>query len=307
MNAAINASIDFTPNGLKFSRARRPVPMRGGGRRGKVTGFSRAAARRLRETLFRADFHPPGMGVLGVCLTLPREATAGVGTLVFERICKHSGRIPGLVAAVWRKEVQRNGRPHFHLVVWGSDSHSLRTVGALVRTWCRLVAARCEHPERVERKMLTAHCAGNETLFDNTSSALSLAELATFIPCLTPIDPQGRGVNYLIGHGSRQKRFQAGTQGRAWGVWNRKKLPLIPPDASQTGVLNRSDEVALARVLRRLFRYPIPASCVFRRRLHRGRRFDFGSHIIPSITTGETVRRWMTSQGRGFPLNKIGT
>lgn len=291
--------VEFTPNGLKFSRTRRPHPLRGGGRRGKITGFSRAAARRLRETLFRADFRPPGMGVLGVSLTLPREATAGVGEAIFHQIRRHYRRLPGLVAAVWRKEVQEDGFVHYHLVVWSDDTHSLLTAGTLVKSWCRLVSARCPRPDVVERKMLWSHCRGNEALFEETSR--SITELASLIPCLTAVDSQGLGVQYLVAHTSRHKYFQSKTQGRAWGVWNRKLLPQVPPASCQTTMLSQSDEVDLARLLRRMHRYHVDTSCVFGRRLHRGRRFYSGSHIVPSVYRRDAIRRWLAWRGTAQP------
>lgn len=276
-------SVELTPNGLQFRRTHPVVSKTGGGKRGKVVGFSRASARRLRETLFRCDFHPKDMGVVGVCLTLPREAAPRVGEVVWKQIRTHLKLMPGLVSLVWRKEIQKNGREHFHIVLWSDSPYSLQTVGRLVRLWCRLVSKRCPHPKSVERRMIWAHCRGNASFFDATPanhSSLSTAEreagfakLVTYLPCLTLIDSRGQGVRYLIEHSSRHKAYQAKVTGRAWGVWNRKRLPRVPLDASCHARLSQTEDVGLSRFLRKLSRYPIPAPCVFGWKWSRGRRF----------------------------------
>ena len=72
-----HSNVELSPNGLSFTRSAilLPPPVNIGGKRGVVEGFSLASARRLRETLFKCDFRPEGMGVLGLCFTLPSEAT----------------------------------------------------------------------------------------------------------------------------------------------------------------------------------------------------------------------------------------
>lgn len=113
--------------------------------------------------------------------------------------------------------------------------------------------------------MLRAHCRGHEDYFESEPAAdlppgspereERFGRLMGYLPCLTPVDSHGGGVQYLVMHGSRFKAYQAKTAGRAWGIWNRKKLPLLPPGASQKALLASPEEKALARVLRRLNRY----------------------------------------------------
>lgn len=317
MSGSTPGGIELTPNGLKFQRTWRAIPMMGGGKRGTIHGFSRAAARRLKETLFRCDFRAPGMFVVGVCLTLPREAAPGVGETVWKQIHRKQARIPSLVSLVWRKELQMNGREHYHAILWSDDPDTLKSVGTLVRMWCRLVAMRCPQPDRVERRMIWSHCRGNEKSFDVAPPPLSgediaaqaqfwreeyLTQLVDSCPCLTPIDGQGRGVRYLIDHASQHKSYQALTTGRAWGIWHRARLPKIPPGASLLSRLTRSEEYALARLLRHLSRYRRSAPCVFGWKWHPGRRFARGSHIIPSALTRDVVRRWLEYYGVIGPI-----
>lgn len=296
--------VELTPNGLKFHRSGPVKQKKGGGRRGKIRGLSLASARRLRERLFRCDYRPPGMGVLGVCLTLPREASRGVGEAVWAELRNLRKRISGLVALLWRKEIQRNGREHFHVVLWFDEPESLRTVGTLVRWWCRLVAKRCASPKATERKMLRSHCKGYDSAFDLPSFQSSpsvwkvpYAQIVESMPCLTAINSDGRGIQYLVDHTSRHKSHQARTSGRAWGVWNRKQLPLMPSARSLHVRLRWSEEVALARLIRHLVRYPIKSRCIFGWHWHYGRRFDHGASVLPSPTKAAAVRRWLEEKG----------
>ena len=309
--------VELTPNGLKFQSAWRAVPKRGGGRRGKIHGFSLASARRLRETLFRCNYRAPGMGITGVCLTLPPEAAPGVGAIVWCKIQKQKSRLPGLVSAVWRKELQRNGREHYHVVLWTDNPDSLQTAGALVRLWCRLVAKECKTPE-VYRRMLEAHCRGNDALFDvqpskpsaedivqqtSTWREVVLPQIVAQMPCLTAIDRNGHGVQYLVEHGSQRKGYQMWTTGRPWGVWFRSRLPKLPMEASLHVRLSQHEEVEVARVLRRLARYPIPAPCCFGWKWHRARRFTKGTHVVASAKVRDAIQHWMEGKDHPSALN----
>jgi hypothetical protein len=295
--------VELTPNGIRFSRAT-PVfrVTRGGGKRGTVRGFSPAAARRLRELLFCCDFHPKGKGVIGLCLTLPSEAAPGLGDAVWNQIRTHRKQFPGVLALIWRKERQRNGREHYHCILWTAADNPLPTAGALVKAWCRLVAKRCGEAVRIEKQMLWAHCRSNVRYFDTDLSNFppsapereaEFAKLVSYLPCLTRIGCRGQGVQYLVEHVGRFKHLQAKTGGRAWGIWNRERLPKHPPGSSRHVLLSLSEDVELARILRRKSRYPIPAPCPFGWKLHRGRRFLQGTQIVASGEIRDAVQRWL--------------
>lgn len=293
-----HGGIELTPNGLQFSRTPSPpLPMKGGGKRGKVEGFSYASARRLRETLFRANFQPAHMSVVGLCLTLPKEAPIGTGEEVFTMMHRNRGQFPDLVSAVWRKEVQRNGREHYHVVLWCKARTAVEVAIHITRSWCRLVAGRVG-VDGVERKMLWTHFRDN----DAWMGFLTDSQVAKLMPCTTPIDSQGQGVRYLIDHSSKHKAHQAKTKGRAWGVWNRKGLPLLPPEASVYARLSPREEVEVARILRHLSRYWVRCGCVFGWRWCRGRRFAQGRNIVADAMARDAVRRWLEVRGIIDPL-----
>lgn len=290
------ACVELAPNGLRFSRSVSYEPvMIGGGKRGKVRGFSLASARRLRELLFKCDFRPRGKGVVGLCFTLPKEAQSQDGEDVFAVMRRHPPE--ELVSLVWRKEVQRNGRVHYHAVVWSSKPNPLPVAGSLLHSWCKLVAKRCSNPQNVEGRMLWAHFRGLEAFCSQDLPASTVERVCASCPALTAIDSQGQGVRYLIDHSSKHKVYQAKTTGRPWGVWARNRLPILPPGTSIYARLSDKDEVELTRILRRLSRYWVPARCVFGWHWCRGRRFARGSSIVPDAMARDAVRRWLEKRG----------
>lgn len=292
--------VELTPNGIRFTRSSRPEKMKGGGRRGKVEGFSYASARRLREKLFRCDFRPPVMGVVGVCFTLPPESSNSAGEDVWNFMRRHPPE--DLVSLVWRKEVQRNGREHWHTVVWSRKPNPLPVVGALIRTWCKLVAKRCPNPEPVERRMLWSHFRGcngvdYEAFFGPDLPCAAFDQVCASVKAITRIDSQGQGVRYLIDHSSKHKAYQAKTTGRPWGVWGDKRLPRLPDGTSIYARLDHKNEVELARILRRLSRYWVKVPCVFGWKWCRGRRFARGANILPDAMARDAVRLWLERRG----------
>lgn len=299
----VPGSVELNPNGVRFTRASfsiPPPPMKGGGKRGKVAGFSSASARRLRKTLFECDFRPKGFFVVGACFTLPSAAAAGVGEEVWEQMRRHYRNFDGLRSSVWRKEVQRNGREHYHAVLWFESANPLPAIRAMLRTWCNSVSRRCDDPEAVMRRMIWTHLRGwDETWFEIDSiPANAVARIIDSVPMLTLIDTQGRGVQYLVDHSSKHKRYQSETTGRAWGVWGRESLPRLPVDARKRVVLPQHVEIRLVRILRHLSRYWVPdPRAPFGWRWCRGRRFKKGENILPSLSAAVAVQRWLKAEG----------
>ena len=93
-------------------------PHQGGGKRGKVGGYSECARRRNRELLHAIDRSADG---LFLTLTyqnhLPGPQEAKRDLDVWWKRLKR--RFPGL-SAVWKLEPQERGHPHFHLLVFGT-------------------------------------------------------------------------------------------------------------------------------------------------------------------------------------------
>ena len=89
----------------------------GGGKRGKIEGFSIKASGRLRE--FLMTMHVPGRLPWAVTLTSRRCATPDEWRTWWHRFRDRARRC--LTAAVYKVELQRRKAPHIHSVVWIVD------------------------------------------------------------------------------------------------------------------------------------------------------------------------------------------
>lgn len=239
-------------------------PRSSGGKRGKVKGFSRLSANRLRALLFRVDY---GAGVLGVALTLPPWIAAEASDLWALLVRK----LPALFdfAIIWRKEVQRNMREHYHLLLQTSD------VGAatrLLEMWCRLAVKRLAPSAAEKWPGLPRE--------DLESVALSWmlhvhrsAENLQIIQNATP------ALQYLCDHTSKHKEYQANTSGRAWGVCNRSALRQAFPESLDLSGLSERDVLRLHAAIRKSTRYWRRTESWPFVRYSRGRRADLpGRH-----------------------------
>lgn len=113
--------------GASLVKAKRPPNSKfklngpsGGGRRGRVRGFSKASRWRMLQTVakVRNDQVP-----LFLTLTYPADFPFDSATWkrhldnFFKRLRR---KCPG-AAAIWKLEPQKRGAPHFHLLVWGVE------------------------------------------------------------------------------------------------------------------------------------------------------------------------------------------
>lgn len=107
---------------------------KGGGRRGKITGWSTASRRRMRSFLLthRCVYER----VLGVTLTIPGPPMPyGEAQRIFSVWAVAAYR--AFLAAVWRVELQRRGALHWHLLCGLPPGVSDQVVGDL---WRRAIA-----------------------------------------------------------------------------------------------------------------------------------------------------------------------
>ena len=105
---------------LKVNRGGYPLAQIGGGKRGRIKGFSRQSRRRLMITISKVQ--RSAELPLFVTLTYPNEfpemkqAKRDLDNFFkrFERSFPNAG-------VMWKLEPQERGAPHFHLLVWGCD------------------------------------------------------------------------------------------------------------------------------------------------------------------------------------------
>lgn len=97
----------------------------GGGRRGRVVGFSKASRRRLLRKLSRLDDTRPKFITLTYPSEYPDAQTAKRHLRAFLQRVRR--RVPE-ASAVWRLEFQDRGAPHFHLLCYNWPYISFETV-----------------------------------------------------------------------------------------------------------------------------------------------------------------------------------
>lgn len=109
-------------------------PSRGsvGGRRGKITRYTSASRRRMFDMLNRFDWAVElALGVMSICLTYHDDWPVSPGQQWRElyEFCRRMG----FRWVVWRREWQKRGAVHWHLIVGGCASR-----GRVLGTWCEV-------------------------------------------------------------------------------------------------------------------------------------------------------------------------
>lgn len=117
-----------------------------GSKRGKISGFTRQSAARLRRVVNQFDQRnelPPDF----VTLTYPAEFETARGSKQdLNRFGKALVRAFPAAVAVWKLEPQKRGAPHFHLIVVGAPG---LTADWCARTWNAIAAPGDEKHLRV--------------------------------------------------------------------------------------------------------------------------------------------------------------
>ena len=187
----------------------RPPPMQGtsggGGPRGHITGFSKASRRRLQKLLATVDASALAVPLF-VTLTYPAEFPADpavcAGHLRAFRARMH--RKYGKFAAVWRKEYQRRGAPHYHLLLMlNVPPTQLRS--EISRAWYEVVASGDERHLRAGTQVVQAKSWRGARGY----AAKYMGKLETLQP--STATPPFQGLKHT---------------GRLWGVWYRALLPI---------------------------------------------------------------------------------
>lgn len=219
-------------------------------RRGEVKGFSRASARRFRHFLMGVDY----TGAIAVTLTHPVVIDGMRGPeAAFDALRKSARRMPWLSSLIWRKEVQLNGTPHFHCILFPAIPDGVEAAERLVKAWVDECLKSWDVPpvfkDATRADMVKAH-------HDRRRPAVVVMDGSCY-------------VRYLLDHQSKHKKEQAETEGRAWGVWQRSNLRRV---RARTAPLSPQRYWVAARIMRKACRYQLKADCPFGWRHTRGRR-----------------------------------
>lgn len=250
-------------------------------KRGQIKGFSTKSSQRLRELLFRIDW--VNYQTFGITLTVPQWSNANA-TEEFAKISKTYTREYSN-PLIWRKEVQSNGKEHYHCIMIGNDIVSLfKESVELIRQWRNIV---CKHIDKSKFKEL--HPDKKPT----QKQARAFKDYADSKGALKFIECTSEALGYLCDHTSKHKEYQAQTEGRAWGVIHRKKLPLSIPDDVDISGLTPRQVANVLKYSRRMSKKKIPSSkSLFGYKLSNGRMVaNKGQHVIISQSIAQSVRR----------------
>ncbi len=191
----------------------------GGGRRGKVSGFSRASRRRLLQLLNSLNRNEVKTLPLFITLTYPARwpDDPKVWKDHLDKFKRRMRRKFGPFAAVWRLEFQKRGAPHFHLLVFlqASAQDLYNWVSA---AWYEVCGEIC--PEHLR--------AG--TRVESVRS--------------------WRGVvAYAAKYMGKLEKLAVGVRdpGRFWGRWSGDLLPISPEETTVAG----ADANRIRRILRK--------------------------------------------------------
>lgn len=221
--------------------------------RGRITGFSVASRRRLREYL--ASARPAcipatsGYFTMGVCLTIPNS----LGNLDelqerhFSEVFRKSFRcwynaivkLHPLVGMIWRVELQKSRMPHVHLVAYlpfiddwvdssGKEFDGSKIVfenffGRVSRKPFVIRWSNNGRPLSVPRFCADARRLWLKQLEKNNLKT-EQSEVRS-VDCR--IIRSDCSVHYLCDHESKHKQDQLGWQGRQWGIINGSALAFV--------------------------------------------------------------------------------
>ena len=245
-------------------------------KRGKITKFSTASARRLRETLLTK--YVPDCDVYGVTLTLPLEhgewenSTEYWGGFWNNYTNKLRQSLPD-VGIVWRIELQKRNAPHIHAIVYTPKD---KPFGKMVTYWLE-------------------SC-------DALAQRLGVA-IKTFDYCFKVSQLVGDRIGfyrYLVDHASKHKQEQLGYQGRQWGVINAKLFKT----KESSEILRFDDEGHRIRFIRAFGRFNRLPVCKFidGKRVVLKYRRSYRSFGMSAVRGGaDTIRRLWENARR--PVN----
>ena len=250
-------------------------------KRGNVIGFSAHSAQRFRELLFKVDWD--NYHSMSITLTVPSWSIVDV-TEQFDNLSKSFCRFCEF-PLIWRKEVQKNGKVHYHTIMLSSELSSLGNAAHLLRSkWCELATASVD-----KEVFISLH----PDIKPDKRNYRRLKEYADSKGCVKFIDATSEAITYLCDHTSKHKDYQAQTEGRAWGVLNRKALPLVFPQEISLKGLTERQVLNLLKYSRRMSKKRIPCpGALFGYKWSNGRMMsNLGSHIVFSPSIVKSLQR----------------
>jgi len=263
---------------------------KGGGKRGKITTWSSASRRRLREVLL--TWFVPDLPCFAGSFTVPGPVLhISLYKQIWDAWRREAGKRGWRV--VWRCEIQERGALHWHVILYCEDlAHMPPEVasGFVVSSWHRAVnavgmigSADPMRPWHTTKKGVDYYDPA--FLMDVGGAVEHSAQVKTE-------GDRGAWLRYLQDHASKAKQAQIPENiGRHWGIINRKGFDRRSPDL--VGQLSARQWSAFLRQLQRLATPVMKCDkAPFGRKLGwRCRRGSRGSSVW--FSRSETVNRIM--------------
>ena len=240
---------------------------KGGGKRGKIKGWSSASRRRMREFLL-CQGEPEGWHVFGVTCTVPGPVcSVEEYKRVFDRFrdwLRKAGH-----AAVWRLEVQQRGALHWHLLCivrpdgvpfresWEKYHEKMRSAVQRVcfQEGCR--EAWASALDSLGKSECVVNLPGGRQRRDERLRSRFPGARAHACDVQASEGARGAWLRYLQDHATKRKQGQVGSGfGRHWGVINRKAFAARLPSESVS--MDRGEWVVFLRAFQRMCTPRIP-------------------------------------------------
>jgi len=284
---------------------------KGGGKRGKIKGWSSASRRRMRKFLLTHRVQH-SLCTYGVTLTVPGPVDVGASQKAFHQFCVEVQQRGW--CAVWRVEVQKRGALHWHLLM-GLPAGAREAVRDV---WYRCVgnmgwfaAELAERTARAVRRLIEEGEWEQGPDYEEDPDGQLWISNRMLLPGSHPhaLDVQtdgGKGawLRYLQDHATKTKQEQLAVSiGRHWGVVGRDRFVQALPDEVVT--LDYRDYCRIVRWCQRLAtpRVKDPRAPFGRRSGYRIRRGRWGESVWFSRV--ETVQRMMVYLGESTPLPSL--
>lgn len=241
VHVGLPSRIRFYPDGVETFAGDYVVAKRNqiGGKRGAVTGWSKASRSRMRT--FMLENEPPAdWPSYGVTVTIPGPVVEPAEAKRFWEHFSHNYIQAKGWCMVWRVERQQRGQYHWHCIV---------SVPPDVRpgwiTACAFDALEILGPctglyyNSREKQEIELTCGDRMAWPGAYKHAVEICE-----------DTTGAWKRYLQDHATKNKQEQLGAVGRQWGIVGRKHYARAMPLLDVT--LSRKEHSRLMRMMRRM-------------------------------------------------------
>lgn len=184
-------------------------------KRGKISTFSSASAKRMREFIILN--HCPAPLIMEGSLTIPGEISVEEWFQSWKRFRMRLSyyKIP----IIWRVELQKRGQPHIHCIAYCKEDQA-RWLHDF-NSWISCLPERCRNHPHAKDRAARWYCVKEE---------------------------QKEWLSYTTGHASKHKKDQLGWKGKQWGIICRN---LFQPRAFQEIEISAEDHLFVLRNLRK--------------------------------------------------------